>query len=51
VRAAEVAQLRVAGDVEEDVRRLDVAVNDAALVRRAQRARADPAPAAAGRAA
>ena len=37
VRAAEVAELRVAGGVEEDVRGLHVAVNDAALVRRAQR--------------
>ena len=37
VSAAEVAQLRVAGGVEEDVGRLDVAMHDAALVRRAQR--------------
>ena len=37
VRAAEVAQLRVAGGVEEDVGGFDVAVDDAALVRRAQR--------------
>ena len=37
VGAAEVAELGVAGDVEEDVGRLDVAVDDAALVRGVQR--------------
>ena len=34
VRDAEVAELRGAARVEEDVRRLDVAVHDAAVVRR-----------------
>ena len=37
VRGAEVAELGVAGGVEEDVGRLDVAVDDAALVRGVER--------------